>query len=290
MGKKSVAIGLTNLVYALVVEDVPPTKPGAGDGKTTYGATTRVLGAITANFSPNASNDTLFADDGPYDTASTLGAMSLELNVADIPSEQRAELLGAQYVNGVLVHTSEDIPPYVAVGMSVKKSNGADRLIWYLKGKFSPPDDNNQTKADSINWNTPTITGNFLKRDSDNQWRVSCDTDDENVSKDVKDNWFNSPNVMENGGGGTTAVDAPVPSPATGATVNQGDKITVTCATAGATLSWKKSSDSTWAIVPTGGIDTTDWAKGSTVIINLKASKAGMTDSTANATYTVSST
>lgn len=287
MGRKSVAIGLTNLVYALVTADTPPTKPGAGDGSTTYGPVTRILGAITANFSPNASNDTLFADDGPYDTASTLGAMSLELNVADIPSEQRAELLGAQYVNGVLVHTSEDIPPYVAVGMSIKKSNGADRYIWYLKGKFSPPDDNNQTKADSINWNTPTITGNFLKRDSDNQWRVSCDTDDEAVSKDVKDSWFNSPNVLSGGGGGTTAVDTPVPNPASGATVNPGDKITVTCATAGATLSWKKSVDSTWSTVPTTGIDTTSWIAGSTVVINLKATKTGMTDATANATYTV---
>lgn len=289
MGKKSVAIGLTNLVYALVIDDIPPTKPGAGDGKTTYGPATRILGAITANFSPNASNDTLFADDGPYDTASTLGAMSLELNVADIPSEQRAELLGAQYVNGVLVHTSEDIPPYVAVGMSVKKSNGADRYIWYLKGKFSPPDDNNQTKSDSINWNTPTITGNFLKRDSDNQWRVSCDTDDENVSDAIKDGWFENPNVMsgEGGGGDGGAVAKPVLTPASGSTINVGDKITVTCATEGATLSWKKSSESTWLTVPAGGIEADDWVAGSTVIINLKASKTGMTDATANATYTV---
>lgn len=290
MGKKSVAIGLTNLVYALVIDDVPPTKPGAGDGHTTYGPVTRILGAITANFSPNASNDTLFADDGPYDTASTLGAMSLELNVADIPSEQRAELLGAQYVNGVLIHTSDDIPPYVAVGMSIKKSNGADRYIWYLKGKFSPPDDNNQTKSDSINWNTPTITGNFLKRDSDNQWRVSCDTDDEAVSAGIKDGWFESPNVLSGGGGGGEAVAAPVPTPASGSTLTVGDKITVTSATDGATLSWKKSDESTWLTVPAGGIDTDGWTAGATVIINLKASKDGMTDGTANATYTMAST
>lgn len=289
MSRKSVPIGLTNLVYALVIDDIPPTKPGAGDGKTTYGTVNRILGAITANFSPNASNDTLFADDGPYDTASTLGAMTLELNVADIPHEQRAELLGAQYINGVLVHTSEDIPPYVAVGMSIKKSNGADRYIWYLKGKFSPPDDNNQTKADSINWNTPTITGNFLKRDSDNQWRVSCDTDDENVSAAIKDGWFENPNVLADGGGGTEAVAAPVPNPASGSNVTVGDKITVTSATDGATLSWKKSDESTWLTVPAGGIDTDDWTVGATVIINLKASKAGMTDATANATYTVAS-
>ncbi len=192
---KGVPIGLTNLVYAILESDTAPE--GTSPGAAVYDESVRVLGAITANFSPNASNDTLFADDGPYETASTLGAMTLELNVADLPPVNRAELLGATYdVNtGLLIHTADDIPPYVAVGMSVKKSNGASRLIWYLKGKFSAPDDNNQTKAESINWNTPTISGNFLKRDADNQWRVSAETDDTNVPEAIKASWFVSPNV-----------------------------------------------------------------------------------------------
>lgn len=186
---KGVAIGLTSLYYAKMLSDVV-------GGAATYAAPRRLAGAITANFSPNASNDTLFADDGPYETASSLGAMTLEVNVADIPNEDRAELLGHTYgANGILIAASSDVPPYVAVGMSVLKSNGASRLIWYLKGKFAAPDDNNQTKADSINWNTPTITGNFLKRDCDNQWRVSVDTDDVKVSPTVISNWFTSPNV-----------------------------------------------------------------------------------------------
>lgn len=199
---KGVAIGLTNLHYAKLLTDVAPE--GETAGSSTYETPVRISGAISANFSPNASNDTLFADDGPYDSASTLGAMTLELNVADIPAKQRAELLGAQYdeETGVLKQSSEDIPPYVAVGMSVKKSNGADRYIWYLKGKFTAPDENNQTKADSINWNTPTITGNFLKRDCDNLWRVSIDTDDEGVSAAIKNAWFTSPNAFQTAAAG----------------------------------------------------------------------------------------
>ena len=76
---KGVLIGLTNLYYAKLLTDVL-------DGTATYDTPVRLAGAITANFSPNASNDTLFADDGPYEIASTLGAMTLELNVADIPA------------------------------------------------------------------------------------------------------------------------------------------------------------------------------------------------------------
>ena len=186
---KGVPIGLTNLYYAKQLTDVV-------GGAATYDTPVRLAGAITANFSPNASNDTLFADDGPYESASTLGAMTLELNVADIPSADRALLLGATYgANGILIQKASDTPPYVAVGMSVLKSNGHSRYIWYLKGKFAAPDDNNQTRADSINWNTPTITGNFLKRDCDNQWRVSIDTDDVLVNPTTVSDWFTSPNV-----------------------------------------------------------------------------------------------
>ena len=281
MAGKSVPIGLTNLVYAIMVDDVPPTTVGGDDGYTTYDSAVRILGAITANFSPNASNDTLFADDGPYETASTLGAMSLELNVADLPPENRAELLGERYENGVLIHTSEDIPPCVAVGMSVKKSNGADRYIWYLKGKFTAPDDNNQTKADSINWNTPTITGNFLKRDSDNQWRVSIDTDDANVQAETKNNWFESPNV-----GTLQQVGAITPTPAAG-TLSKGStaNVTVACATEGATIEYKLSTESAWKTYATG-IATASWPNGR-LVLNLRASKAGMGSRTLNVTYNV---
>lgn len=186
---KGVAIGLTDLYYAKMLTDVV-------GGSSTYDTPVRIAGAITANFSPNASNDTLFADDGPYESASTLGAMTLELNVADLEPAIRAALLGHTYgSDGILISKSSDTPPNVAVGMSVLKSNGYKRLIWYLKGKFAAPDDNNQTRSDSINWNTPTITGNFLKRDSDNEWRVSVDTDDVLVNPSTITNWFDSPNV-----------------------------------------------------------------------------------------------
>jgi phi13 family phage major tail protein len=191
---KGVLIGLNELHYAKLLTDTVTV--GATPGATTYDTPKRLAGAISANFSPNASNDTLFADDGPYDTASTLGAMTLEINVADIPAEDKAILLGATYgEDGILIQKSDDTPPFVAVGMSVMKSNGSKRLIWYLKGKFTAPDENNQTKADSINWNTPTITGNFLKRDSDGQWRVSVDTDDAKVDAAVITGWFTTPNV-----------------------------------------------------------------------------------------------
>ena len=280
---KAIPIGLTNLVYAIMSSDTAPIEDALGAA--VYGAPKRILGAITATFSPNASNDTLFADDGPFETASTLGAMTLELNVADIPAVDRAALLGAKYENGILVHKSSDIPPYVAVGVSVLKSNGAKRLIWYLKGKFAAPDDNNQTKADSINWNTPTITGNFLKRDADDQWKVTCDTDDANVAAATINGWFTTPNIA--GGSGTvTAVEAPVATPAAGE-LSKADvtSVTVTSATLGAVIEYKLSTETAWKTYGTG-ISTTGWPDGA-VTLNLRASKVGMTTASVAVAYTV---
>lgn len=288
---RGVAVGLTNLVYAVLKTDNPPVTIGGSDGEVEYDEAVRVLGAITANFSPNASNDTLFADDGPFDTASTFGAMSLELNVADIPPKVRAELLGADYDEntGILTHTAEDIPPYVAVGMSVKKSNGADRLIWYLKGKFTAPDDNNQTKADSINWNTPTISGNFLKRNADQQWRVAVDTDDANVKQDLVDAWFESPNVSTYVPEVKETVAVPAFTPASGNVSNLGGtNIVIASDTASATIEYKFSTESEWKKYPSGGIDPTGLAAGP-LTVNARASKEGMLTSYANATYTITS-
>lgn len=260
---KGVAIGLTNLHYAELLSDDATT------GAFSYGAPVRISGAISANFSPNASNDTLFADDGPYDTASTLGAMSLELNVADIPPAIRAFLLGETYENGVVKSSSEAIPPYVAIGMSVKKSNGADRLIWYLKGKFTAPDENNQTKADSINWNTPTITGNFLKRDADNMWRMAIDTDDDAVSAAVKANWFTSASIALSAGG-ELVTDIEFDANTKAVTIGTPTTLTATLTPAGNTtqVTWASSDESIVSVA--GGVNTAGTSVGT-----LTGKKAG---------------
>lgn len=240
MKGKGVAIGLTNLHYAEMLTD------DANAGTFSYDAPVRIAGAITANFSPNAANDTLFADDGPYESAYTLGAMTLELNVADLKPQHRAFLLGESYENGVVRSSADAIPPYVAIGMSVKKSNGADRLIWYLKGKFSPPDENNQTKSDSINWNTPTITGNFLKRDADNLWRIAVDSDDVSVSATVIANWFTSQSIALTGSEGTLITDIEFDVSTKSLTVGTNGTLTatVTPVTEGVVPVWASSDES----------------------------------------------
>lgn len=178
-----VQIGLRDVYYALLTSDKV--------GSITYSAPVRITGAITANINPNASNETLFADDGPMETASTIGQIALEMAVADLSTEVQSVLLGHTIsAKGVLLRKGGDIPPWVALGFKSLKSNGKYRYIWLVKGKFSVPEMNHETKGDTIAFQTPTIQGSFVKRDADDLWQKMADEDALTYDPLIGTNWF----------------------------------------------------------------------------------------------------
>ena len=179
-------IGLRDVHYALLVDD-PIT------GVPTYETPQRVVGAITANINPNSSSATLFYDDGPGDTAATMGEITLELNLADIPLPIQAIWLGHEYSGGVLKRRGTDTPPWLAIGFRSLKSNGAYKYVWLNKGKFALPEEAYNTKGDSIEFSTPTISGSFVKRDNDDEWQRTADEDDDSFNPSYVSTWFLSP-------------------------------------------------------------------------------------------------
>ena len=178
-------IGLRDVYYAKLKTD--PV-----GGTATYDTPVRIVGAISANVNPNSSSASLFADDGPQDTAATLGEISLELNMSDIPLATQAELLGHTIEGGVLKKKGGDVPPWVAIGFRTLKSNGSYRYYWLNKGKFATPEEDLKTKGDSIEFQTPTIRGSFVKRDSDDEWQRQADSDDTESATAIT-NWFKGP-------------------------------------------------------------------------------------------------
>jgi phi13 family phage major tail protein len=182
MSIDGVRVGLKDLYYALLTSD-------ASDGAV-YGTPVKITGAITANINPNSSNATLFADDGPMESASQLGNIELELNVADLTLAQQQVLLGHDTISGgTLYKKATDTPPWLAIGFRSVKSNGSYRYVWLVKGKFREPEIVHETKDDSINFQTPTIVGQFVKRDYDDVWYVAAD-EDESSYVDAGDTWF----------------------------------------------------------------------------------------------------
>lgn len=166
-------IGFDMLHYATLTTD-----PTAGEA--TYGTPVRVVGAVSASINPNTSESTFFADDGPMETASTLGQIELTISSAKIPKKDLAALLGHTITTaGILVKKSTDTPPWVAVGGRALKSNGKYKYFWLLKGKMTPSESNYQTKEDSVEFQPDSISGSFVKRDSDQAWYIEVDEDDE---------------------------------------------------------------------------------------------------------------
>ena len=168
---RGVRIGLKDVYYALLTNDEV-------DNEVTYDTPERLVGAITANINPNPSSETLFADDAPMEVASTLGNIELELGLADLPLPAQAILLGHDYIDGKLRRKADDIPPWIALGFRALKSNGNYRYVWLLKGKFMVPEEAHETKGDTIAFQTPSITGNFVARDFDGEYQKLGDEDE----------------------------------------------------------------------------------------------------------------
>lgn len=189
-------IGCDNLVYAkMTTEDTVDQAP-------TYGDVTKAPGVMSININPNGTLETLFADDGPMESASTLGRIEVEIQKNELTSQNKADLLGhAIDANGAVVFGDSDIPPYVAIGFRTLKSNGKYRYVWLYKGKFTEPEDNNETKGDSINFQSDTISGQFTKLNFGytingqlrRPWKYELDGDNDGVKEEIISSWFQAP-------------------------------------------------------------------------------------------------
>ena len=195
-------IGCDNLVYAtMTTEDTASAPP-------VYGEVKQAIGVMSLNINPNGAQETLFADDGPMETASTLGRIEVEIQKNELTTENKADLLGHQIdAKGALVYGDSDIPPWVAIGFRTLKSNGNYRHVWLYKGKFTEPEDSNETKGDSINFQSDTINGQFTRLNyaytinskKVRPWKYELDQDHTSADATTIGKWFEAP-VMPSAG------------------------------------------------------------------------------------------
>lgn len=157
-------IGLRDLYYAKIKEET--------EGTITYEVPKRLAKAISAEMTVETAEALLCADDGVDATIKEFVSGAIKLNVNDIAPEDAAILLGQKKdKDGVLYSEEGDEPPYVATGFRAKKPGGKFKYIWLYKVKFSIPDEKYQTKGESVEFNTPEITGKFIKR-PDGIWKA----------------------------------------------------------------------------------------------------------------------
>ena len=177
-------IGCKNFYYAKLTKD-----DATG---VTYETPKHIAGLISLGVKPASNTGTLYADNAPLETATTLGEITIDLDTADLPVEDEAALLGHTVVKGVITHSKDDIAPYVAIMFEGTKANGGTRYKKLLKGKFAEPEDSVETKKENISFQTRKISGKFVARTYDGEWARTADTDGTGYEPDTGAAWYTS--------------------------------------------------------------------------------------------------
>jgi phi13 family phage major tail protein len=187
-------IGLRDLYIALVTQD--DADAYAADTPQAFAP------AVNASHKPKVNKKVQYADDRVFDTTLGKGETDFDLEVTNIPLEMQALVLGQTYdaATGRIFDNAGSTPPDVALGFRAQKSNGSYRYYWFLKGKFSPPDEEHSTKADTPEPKNLKIK--FTATDTIYAFDLGDETDsarsvigDEDISGFDADGWFDAVQV-----------------------------------------------------------------------------------------------
>lgn len=170
-------IGLRSIVVAKLLTDETDSTP-------TYDDVQPLVGAIDLDVSDNSGDpDAQYYDDGEHDVVLPDPELKGTIELADLPPEKQALLLGYKVDdNGVVIHNADDTPPYFAWGFKAKKSNGVDRYVWYYKGRCTMPQDKHTTKQKDLNRQTQKLQVTFVKLNSTGNARAFVDADSEDFA------------------------------------------------------------------------------------------------------------
>ncbi|MCM3536595.1 major tail protein [Priestia endophytica] len=177
-------VGLKDLYYAKLLTDVK-------DGTTTYAVPKRLAGAINANLNPNGTQTTVYVDDVPAESVSSQGLLEIELGIDALPKDVAAEVFGYRIDNnGVLAEGSSQSQPYIALAFRSETTDGGYKYVWLYKGKLQPPSEEFQTKGESVEIKTGTVSGQFVNRASDGEKKMSVHSNDTDIEPTVITEWF----------------------------------------------------------------------------------------------------
>lgn len=153
------------------------------DDGITYGEGYVVAKAIKATVNANSNDVKLYADDGVAESDKSFKDATLSLNVDDLTSKVYADMLGHTYT-AASENTPEtveasiaDVAPYLGTGFygAVKRNNKISYLAkWLKKTQYSEPNDETETKGETVSFQTPTIEGTVFPAD-DGTWKEQAE-------------------------------------------------------------------------------------------------------------------
>lgn len=151
--EQAVKFGLKNAYYALYDDTA---------GK--YGTPKRLNGAVSLSISREGDESTFYADDIAYYSTNSNAGYSGELEIATLKDDMRIDLLGQQTdANGVLLESTDDVPPTFALLYEVSGNINNQRFAFY-NCTLSRPETEANTKEDTVEPDTDTLEIRMISR------------------------------------------------------------------------------------------------------------------------------
>ena len=152
-------IGIKGLVYA------PYSSGGDGSAIVYTGGVALDDYMIRADLNEERSDVSFYADDHKIDAENGLTGVSISLELSNLTDALEKALLGYTDGTGGELNVTDKDAPFVGVGFTRKERfKGAVTYhgYWIYKVQFAKDSDSTQTKGDSIDFQTETLTGNAM--------------------------------------------------------------------------------------------------------------------------------
>ncbi|MFU2180705.1 major tail protein [Streptococcus pluranimalium] len=134
----------------------------------TVETTKKLPGMKTAKLELTNELVTIAADDGPYVVLSAgITEAKLEIETLDLNSDARKDFYGIEVEGGVEKYNKNLTPNDIACLFRTRMDDGKYIWVGLLKGKFTVPGMEMQTKEGAPDPKTDTTTGNFVARGDD---------------------------------------------------------------------------------------------------------------------------
>ena len=140
MSQNKVTFGLEKVHIAFLTDDTTPT----------WETPVAIPGAVRFSPEPQGEESTFYADNGPYWTYTSNNGYNAELEMANIPDEILAQMLGWEIdADGALVETTDGEPKEFALMGQILGDKKNRRFVYY-RCKASRPTKENATRGESV--------------------------------------------------------------------------------------------------------------------------------------------
>jgi len=181
MSANKVKYGLEQVHIAFFSETSTPENPSWDDP-------ILIKGAVSFSTSPEGEESEFYADNTKYFTHTSNNGYTGELEMANIPDDVLADMLGMTIDNnGMLVESADDEPKEFAL-MGQIQGDAKNRRFVYYRCKASRPGQESSTTEASVTPTTDTISLTILPLESNKLIKGVIELKDSNQT--VYDNFF----------------------------------------------------------------------------------------------------